>query len=113
VPDEQEIRRQPAHSPVPVAEGVDSLETSMEVGNEHHRMLAVGRPSIGIAQPVGDERRHLRKRRRRHPTCEGTDVVLPDRVRLDRKWQPADAAKVIDRPRRYTGEKFHLPSQLV
>src|SRR6266542_452979 len=24
--------------------------------------------------------------------------ALPDRVRLDRKWQPADAAEVIDRP---------------
>jgi hypothetical protein len=80
VPDQQEIRRQPAYSPVPVAEGVDSLEASVEVGNEQHRMLAVGRSSTGGAQPVGDERRHLRKGRRRHPAGERTDVVLTERA---------------------------------
>src|SRR6266540_797300 len=44
------------------------------------RRFVAGRPSIGVAQPVGDERRHLRKRRRRHSTGEGTDVVLTERA---------------------------------
>jgi hypothetical protein len=37
VADEQEVRRQAADPPIPVAERVDALEAGMEVCNEQHR----------------------------------------------------------------------------
>lgn len=77
---EQEIRRQSTGSPVSVAEGMDPFEASVDVGDERHRMLAFDRRSARVADPIGYERRHLRKRRRCHPAGEGTDVVRAKRT---------------------------------
>jgi hypothetical protein len=57
---------------------MDPLKPGVDVGHEQHRMLTVGRSSTGIAQPIGDERWHVRERRRRHPACKRTDVVLTE-----------------------------------
>jgi hypothetical protein len=74
---------------------VDSLESSVEVSDEHHQMFTISRSSIGISQPVADKRWDFRERWRRHPASKGPDVVLAKRARpftcvkaLRRRVQP-------------------------
>ena len=49
VPNEEKIGREATHSSVAVAERMDSFETSVEVGDEEHRVLVAGRASIRIS----------------------------------------------------------------
>ena len=53
MPDEKEVRREPADSSVSVAERVDPLEASVEIGDEKHHVLVTGRPPLGISQSMG------------------------------------------------------------
>src|SRR2546429_8365551 len=49
MPDEKEVRREPADSSVPVAERMNPLEASVEIGDEEHRVLVISRPLLDIS----------------------------------------------------------------